>query len=87
MFAVFSLSVCIYGRHGRERSSKWARVIWFKEKSVVCPSLELQKMERALTDDVNDLCVTAECGHILIVHGLMSYRTPLGYRLLLYSMS
>ncbi len=46
-------------------------VIWLREESVGCLSLELQQIECPLMHDVNDLYVTANCGHILIVHGLI----------------
>ncbi len=42
-------------------------VIRLREECVVCLSLELQHIECALTHDVNDLYVTADRGHILIV--------------------
>ncbi len=69
MFAVFSLSACIYGKHGTEWSRKWCDFI-------VCLSLELQLIECTLMHDANDLYVKVDHGHILIVHDL-SCRTPL----------
>ncbi len=45
---------------------------------VVRLSVELQQIECALTHDANNLYVTADRGHILNVHSLISsYRTPL----------
>ncbi len=63
---------------GMEQNGAANSVIWLREKCVVCLSLELQQIECALTNDANDLYVTADRGHILIVHGLLSsYRTSL----------
>ncbi len=56
MFAVFSLSACIYGGHETEQSTKWC-------DCVLCLSLELQQIEYALMHNVNDLYVTADRGH------------------------
>ncbi len=43
-----------------------------------CESVELQQTDSALRHDVNDLGVTADHGHILIVLGLISsYHAPL----------
>ncbi len=53
-------------------------VIRSREKYVVCLNLELQQTECALTHNANDLYITEDRRHILIVRGLMSsYRTPL----------
>ncbi len=64
-FAVFSLSVSIYRRHGTEQRSIWCVFI-------VCLSLEMQQTECAQTHDANSLYVTADHGHILIIRGLIS---------------
>ncbi len=44
----------------------------------MCLNLELKQIECALTRNANDVYVTVDHGHILIVHNLISsYRTPL----------
>ncbi len=61
---------------GMERNEVANSVIWLRKKQVVSQSL--QQTERVLMHEANDLNVMADCGHILIVHGLIpSYRTVL----------
>ncbi len=63
---------------GMERNGQANSVVWMREKCVMCLSLELQLIEYALTHNVNELYVTANREHILIVHGpISSYCTPL----------
>ncbi len=53
-------------------------LIWLRGKMLLCLSVDLQQIECALTHNVNDLYVTVDHRHILIVHGLIpSFRTPL----------
>ncbi len=73
MFAVFSLSASIYGRHATERSSKYFDLVERKMRCVSEPRTATDRMH-----NVNDLCVMVALGHILIIHGLISsYQTPL----------
>ncbi len=58
---------------GMERNGVANSVIWLREKCFVSLSPELQQTECALMNNVNDLYVTANCGHILIIHGLISH--------------
>ncbi len=62
MVAVFSSYVYIYERQAGANS-----VIKLIEKCIVGLSLELQQIECALTHNANDLYVTADRGHVLIV--------------------
>ncbi len=79
MSAVFSLCACIYGKHATERSNLANSVIWLREKCAVL-SVELQQIECTLMDDLNNLYVNADRGHILIFLDLLSsYCTPLLY--------
>ncbi len=69
--------VCVFKR-GMEQNGVEHSLIWLREKCIVCLSLELQQIECVMTYDANKLYVTADRGHILIVHGLISsYHTPL----------
>ncbi len=70
---------------GMEQSGAANSEIWLREKCLVFLSLELQQIECALTHAANRLCVTADRGHILIFHGLLSsYRTPLNEKFLYF---
>ncbi len=75
--------LCVYSWEARNGTQVAKSLIGLREKRVVCLSVELQQIECALMHDANELYVTADRGHILIVRGLMSHLTALKERLTL----